>query len=201
MKRIYLFAAVLALTAVITTEPSRAATVIVDALANSSSGGTGATVALTAGEHFSVTVSPTDLWNAGDLPRWSNADGLTHNLYATGTDDSGQPANTLIGQDYGLLTQNFLSAPYGSLVGEIGAGPFFVVGTHFNGFSPFADTLRLFYWDSNNSDNTQFITANVSAVPEPSTWAMMLIGFFGLGFLSYRRSSRLPEGRLSLRLV
>jgi hypothetical protein len=29
--------------------------------------------------------------------------------------------------------------------------------------------------------------ATVSAVPEPSTWAMMLLGFCGLGFLAYRR--------------
>ena len=25
------------------------------------------------------------------------------------------------------------------------------------------------------------------AVPEPSTWAMMMLGFFGVGFLTYRR--------------
>jgi hypothetical protein len=31
---------------------------------------------------------------------------------------------------------------------------------------------------------------NVSAVPELSTWAMMLIGFAGIGFASYRRSKR-----------
>ncbi|WP_315806741.1 MULTISPECIES: FxDxF family PEP-CTERM protein [unclassified Bradyrhizobium] len=29
---------------------------------------------------------------------------------------------------------------------------------------------------------------NVSAVPEPSTWAMMLLGFTGLSFMAYRRS-------------
>jgi len=28
---------------------------------------------------------------------------------------------------------------------------------------------------------------NVSAVPEPTTWAMMLLGFAGIGFLAYRR--------------
>jgi hypothetical protein len=29
-----------------------------------------------------------------------------------------------------------------------------------------------------------------SAVPEPSTWAMMLLGFAGVGFMSYRRKSK-----------
>jgi hypothetical protein len=31
---------------------------------------------------------------------------------------------------------------------------------------------------------------NVSAVPEPSTWAMMILGFAGVGFMSYRRQCR-----------
>jgi len=30
----------------------------------------------------------------------------------------------------------------------------------------------------------------ISAVPEPSTWAMMLLGFSGVGFLAYRRKRR-----------
>ena len=29
--------------------------------------------------------------------------------------------------------------------------------------------------------------SGVSAIPEPSTWAMMLIGFFSVGFVAYRR--------------
>ncbi|WP_084030612.1 PEPxxWA-CTERM sorting domain-containing protein [Bradyrhizobium paxllaeri] len=35
---------------------------------------------------------------------------------------------------------------------------------------------------------TGTITIN-AAVPEPSTWAMMILGFFGVGFLAYRRKS------------
>jgi hypothetical protein len=27
-------------------------------------------------------------------------------------------------------------------------------------------------------------------VPEPSTWAMMLLGFAGVGFMAYRRKSK-----------
>jgi len=30
----------------------------------------------------------------------------------------------------------------------------------------------------------------VTAVPEPSTWAMMLLGFAGIGFLAYRRNTK-----------
>jgi hypothetical protein len=34
------------------------------------------------------------------------------------------------------------------------------------------------------------------AVPEPSTWAMMILGFAGVGFMTYRRKSR-PSLRLA----
>jgi hypothetical protein len=30
----------------------------------------------------------------------------------------------------------------------------------------------------------------VGAVPEPSTWAMMILGFAGIGFMTYRRKSK-----------
>ena len=42
-------------------------------------------------------------------------------------------------------------------------------------------------------------TQEVAAVPEPSTWAMMVIGFAGLGFFSYRRSQR--KGGLNFRFA
>jgi hypothetical protein len=31
------------------------------------------------------------------------------------------------------------------------------------------------------------VIAEVAAVPEPSTWAMMILGFCGVGFMAYRR--------------
>ena len=30
----------------------------------------------------------------------------------------------------------------------------------------------------------------VAVVPEPSTWAMILLGFAGLGFMAYRRKAK-----------
>jgi hypothetical protein len=32
-------------------------------------------------------------------------------------------------------------------------------------------------------------SVSVSAIPEPSTWAMMILGFLGVGFMAYRRKS------------
>jgi len=32
----------------------------------------------------------------------------------------------------------------------------------------------------------------ISAIPEPSTWAMMILGFVGVGFMAYRRRNQAP---------
>jgi hypothetical protein len=40
--------------------------------------------------------------------------------------------------------------------------------------------------------NTNVLLHEVAgAIPEPSTWAMMLLGFFGLGFMAYRRQGNI----------
>jgi hypothetical protein len=49
-------------------------------------------------------------------------------------------------------------------------------------FGPFDDTKNLAPWIS--------LVSIPSAVPEPSTWAMMISGFCGLGFMAYRRKSK-----------
>jgi PEP-CTERM motif len=40
--------------------------------------------------------------------------------------------------------------------------------------------------DGTNRTHGQFMAA---AVPEPSTWAMMILGFCGVGFMAYRRKN------------
>jgi hypothetical protein len=188
MKRVFL--AALAAGAILAAGAAQAATFVVSAMGNSSTDGSGlSTIALTSGETFQVSVDPTDLWSAGPLPRWSNANGLTGNRFATGSDESGQPAGTLIGQNFGLWTQNGLSAPFGTLVGELN-GVFEVLGTNFNGVAWNTGTLNLFYWDSNNFDNSGSISANVTAaiaaLPEPASWGLMILGF-GMTGAMYRR--------------
>jgi hypothetical protein len=39
-----------------------------------------------------------------------------------------------------------------------------------------------------------------SAIPEPSTWAMVLVGFAGIGFITYRRSRTIQPLLFSIRL-
>jgi PEP-CTERM motif len=47
------------------------------------------------------------------------------------------------------------------------------------------------------SDRNSFEITNISAVPEPSTWAMMILGFLGVGFMGYRRKSNHAAFRLA----
>jgi len=37
--------------------------------------------------------------------------------------------------------------------------------------------------------NNNFVPPT-GAVPEPSTWAMMILGFAGIGFMAYRRKNK-----------
>lgn len=170
-----------------------ATTFEVKAYDNSTSGGVGvATLALTAGQQFSVSVDADDLWNAGPLPRWSNANGLTTGVfYAPGT-DSQVPVyatGTEIGSNFGAYSQNGLTAAYGTLVGQFGAGSFFAIGTSYTGMATSTDTLKLFYFDSNNGDNSGSVMANVTAVPEPETYALLLAGLGVIGAVARRRKS------------
>ena len=162
-------------------QTANAALIDVFAQANSTGGGSGASTGLilTAGEAFTVTVDPNDLWSAGALPRWSNADGLIGDLFATGSDESGQAAGTRIGRDFGL----FNGTPFGKLVGSID-GNIFEIGTNFAGNAVASGELLLWYWDSNNGDNSEFITADVRAagapVPVPATAALLMVGLLSL---------------------
>jgi hypothetical protein len=54
-------------------------------------------------------------------------------------------------------------------------------------------TPGVYVWTWGSGPNADSFTLDVEAVPEPSTWAMMLIGFAGLGFAGYRASRGLPR--------
>jgi PEP-CTERM motif len=58
-------------------------------------------------------------------------------------------------------------------------------GAIFNSGSSFATSAGTLVIGSLSGDATFTAT-----IPEPSTWAMMLLGFAGLGFAGYRRSRK-----------
>jgi hypothetical protein len=74
----------------------------------------------------------------------------------------------------GAISFLFGSAPLDFTSG-VTPGEFFTDVTIFDGIN-------------GNSVGTADIV--VTAVPEPSTWAMMLLGFFGVGFMAYRNRAK-----------
>lgn len=195
MNKIKQLAAAVGLATIASVASAASGSFEVKALENSTTGGNGKDTGfkLEPGYTFSISVDTNDLWNAGALPRWSNANGLTKDLYyPTSTDPDliawGAPApGTLIGTKFPLWTQGGLTAPFGTLVGQIGSGNFFSIGTTFSGTAAASGTLKLFYFDFNNVDNAGSVVAHVNAVPEPETYAMLLAGLGIVGAMARRR--------------
>jgi hypothetical protein len=128
------------------------ATLNIYALAHSYNAGAGAGldtgIDLMAGDRLTINVDPLDAWSAGSECRTSNAGGLT----------AGNPYGCI----YPYYTSAHGSFPFGALVGRIGSGSFFLVGTAYDETVTNSGRLYLYYWDSYTHDNSGFITATVT---------------------------------------
>jgi hypothetical protein len=94
-------------------------------------------------------------------------------------------------QLYGFSTTTELNdgPTYYDLSGPIMIGPSVALGVNwYSGPITSPTFIEGTYLAYNNVDGqvATVTVATVSAVPEPSTWAMMLIGFAGIGFAAYR---------------
>jgi hypothetical protein len=96
------------------------------------------------------------------------------------------------------LGDNFGVAKDGTVNGGSGAPPSSDVGFQNSenlgfapagfAFNPFAvNTYDISLQLVLDNGETLSLTEQVNAVPEASTWAMMILGFVGIGFLAYRR--------------
>jgi hypothetical protein len=64
-----------------------------------------------------------------------------------------------------------------------------VFGIEGNGTIQFIGTFDSISWTNPTFENWYgFTVGTVDAVPEPSTWAMLILGFMGLGYMAYRRN-------------
>ena len=143
---------------------------IVDAAGNSLGGGSAfdTGVFLASGESFSVTANASDLWDNS----WTDPAYLSN-------------AN---GHDNQIGTIDGLTDAFGSLVGEIGNGPLFNVGTSLDSVAASAGELKLFFFDSDAYHNTGAVHIEVSAVPEPGNFALMALAL-GAFALTRRRKA------------
>jgi len=64
-----------------------------------------------------------------------------------------------------------------------------VYGAEGNGLVLFSGTYSSITWTNPTYENYYAVTVG-SAVPEPSTWVMMVLGFAGLGFAGYRKTKK-----------
>ena len=68
-------------------------------------------------------------------------------------------------------------------------GPWELEKIFFNVAAPGTTTLSFQSADASGAYGPVVGQVSISSVPEPSTWAMMILGFFGIGFMAYRRKS------------
>ena len=123
-------------------------------------------VAIDSGLHFSESNFPSDYFETSWLTSWGDyATGLTELVY-----HSASSVSWTIG-----APGQFTSVQ--QLLGGSDSSYDFWMAVCTNGYDCYSPTP---------------LTANatVSAVPLPSTWAMLLIGFAGVGFMAYRGSRK-----------
>jgi hypothetical protein len=159
------------------------------------------TVGITSGETVSIQYVSGLTSEVGGFAPSQDGNGSV-GLFPSNVPDPFKPGTVLFP---GFYTSNSANVFLGELLGTFADSNGVIVGTPFavgNGPVSFiapsgASELLLGINDDDFSDNTGSLLVSVTAdsiaapVPEPSTWAMMILGFAGLGFLAYRHKNNI----------
>jgi hypothetical protein len=119
---------------------------------------------------------------------------VSYNIYAP-VNGSTNPFDALLQSAAdGNLSPVFLAK-------SLGAGWTNYSANFFASAGPYAFSLNFGPLGSGSANAAaDFVVDNIDisvAVPEPATWAMMIMGFMGIGFLAYRRRSTPTNFRLA----
>lgn len=131
-------------------------------------------ITLMAGDTFSTDVSLSASWLVCTL----NEEFCRVDADGNRTSGSG---------DFGIYTAEGFSAMTGSLVGRLGTGAFFEIGSDVKNLVAGNDgELSLFMWDGGNtSNNSEAITVSVTyataPIPLPAGGVLLVTGLIGLG--------------------
>lgn len=72
-----------------------------------------------------------------------------------------------------------------------------ILGQNAPGIAAEETALRTAIFSANAFYDATFTATAVAAVPEPSTWAMMIVGFLGLGWAAHRKKGRAAPGLIT----
>jgi hypothetical protein len=137
-----------------------------------------------AGQLINISGGSFTLDNTDSITHWGLvASGTTLSLQTVGGPVGGQPFDLIIGN--GPYT-NANPSITGKNPQIQNTGTFTITGTGFTS-DELITAVSFQLSTEKNSYQTGTFTASV---PEPSTWAMMILGFVGLGFMAYRRKQQ-----------
>jgi hypothetical protein len=121
---------------------------------------------------------------------WTNSStdpyqGLSSALCPGGCNSLSQSIATTVGTTYEL---SFAIRGLVTASSPLGAFGYNTQDWTFYTFELVAPTFTtVLQFNASSGGEVDSVSFDVAAVPEPSTWAMMILGFAGIGFMAYRR--------------
>jgi hypothetical protein len=138
---------------------------------------------LTPGGSHSVDLDGNSPGGIAQTISFAAAGNYVLSYYLAGNPDGGSPSTKLLDVGVAGATQSESYTTSG------GFGPWVLEKLVFNVAAPGTTTLSFKSADTSGPFGPVIGEVSISAVPEPSTWAMMILGFLGVGFMAYRRKA------------
>jgi PEP-CTERM motif len=146
-----------------------------------------------AGTLVNVATGGTETFPGGSPTHWVGGNTSTTLLIDTVPGTGAKPNDLIVGSSPAANNGFDQFDPYIN-----GTGTFTIAASLSNVNSFTVSNVEFFFGTVPTEVDGRPGSFPVGSIPEPSTWAMMILGFFGVGFMAYRRKSK---GQMSLRIA